>query len=142
MHSIVQERRKFGPLGFCIAYEFNTSDMQASMSFLETHMTQCQTLNTHYSWKAMQYMVCDVQYGGRITDGLDRELFNTYGLLWIQEQIFTPGYCFNNSVTEFSYCIPEATEHSKYLEEISNLPAKDSPPIFGLHTNADLTYRL
>jgi dynein heavy chain len=142
MHSIVQERRKFGPLGFCIPYEFNNADLQASLTFLEVHMTQCQTLNTHYSWKAMQYMVCDVQYGGRITDALDRELFNTYGLLWIQEQIFTPAYCFNNSVTEFSYCIPEATEHSKFLEEIDHLPPKDSPPIFGLHPNADLTFRL
>jgi len=45
-------------------------------------------------------------------------------------------------VTEYSYCIPEATEHSKFLEEIDHLPPKDSPPIFGLHPNADLTFRL
>jgi dynein heavy chain len=103
MHSIVQERRKFGPLGFCIPYEFNNTDLIASMTFLEVHMTQCATLNTQYSWKAMQYMVCDVQYGGRITDSLDRELFNTYGLIWIQDQIFNPGFCFNNAVLDFSY---------------------------------------
>jgi len=75
MHTIVQERRKFGPLGFCVPYEFNNSDLQASLTFLEQHMTQCGNLNQPYSWKAMQYMVCDVQYGGRITDGLDTQLF-------------------------------------------------------------------
>ena len=87
-------------------------------------------------------MVCDVQYGGRITDALDRELFNTYGSLWIQETIFTPSYCFNNLVTEFSYCIPEAVEHAKFMEDIEQMPGKDAPPIFGLHSNADLTFRL
>ena len=45
-------------------------------------------LNNPYSYKALQYMVCDVQYGGRITDALDRELFVTYGAMWIQEAIF------------------------------------------------------
>jgi len=143
MHTIVQERRKFGPLGFCIPYEFNFSDLQASLTFVEQHMTQCGNLNQPYSWKAMQYMVCDVQYGGRITDGLDRELFNTYGLLWIQEQIFTPGYIFivlQNQ--QYQYSIPEASEHVKFLEEIDMIPPKDAPPIFGLHSNADLTFRL
>jgi dynein heavy chain len=42
-------------------------------------MTQCGALSIPYSWKAIQYMVTEVQYGGRITDDLDRELFNTYG---------------------------------------------------------------
>jgi dynein heavy chain len=83
LHSIVQERRKFGPLGFCIAYEFNNSDLEASLCYLDKHMNQCATLNMAYSWKAMVYMVCEVQYGGRITDSLDRELFNTFGQMWV-----------------------------------------------------------
>jgi dynein heavy chain len=41
MHSIVQERRKFGPLGFCIPYEFNNADLQASLTYIEKHLTIC-----------------------------------------------------------------------------------------------------
>lgn len=33
-------------------------------------------------------MVTEVQYGGRITDDLDRELFITYGIMWLTEAIF------------------------------------------------------
>ena len=60
MHSIVQERRKFGPLGFCIPYEFNNSDLEASLGYIEKHLTSCTTLGTRHSWKAIKYMVCEV----------------------------------------------------------------------------------
>jgi dynein heavy chain len=87
-------------------------------------------------------MVSDVQYGGKITDGLDREMFGTYTEFWIQEQIFTPNYCFNQLITEFNYHIPDATEHVRFMEYINKMPSNDGPPIFGLHPNADLTFRL
>lgn len=87
-------------------------------------------------------MVCQVQYGGRITDDLDRDMFITYGQLWVQDTIFTPNYCFNPLVTEFNYHIPDAIEHPRFMEYIGKMPGKDNPQIFGLHPNADLTFRL
>ena len=142
MHSVIQERRKFGALGFCIPYSFNNSDLEASLLYIEKHLTMSQNLNMPLSFKAMVYMVSDVQYGGRITDGLDRELFGCYTQLWVQEAVFTPMYCFNQTVTEFNYHIPDATEHVKFMEYINKMPSTDAPPIFGLHSNADLTFRL
>lgn len=85
MHSIVQERRKFGPLGFCIGYEFNNSDLEASLGYVDKHLTLAMANNTQYSFRAIQYMIAEVQYGGRITDGLDRELFATYAMKWVNE---------------------------------------------------------
>ena len=142
MHSVVQERRKFGPLGFCIAYEFNNSDLEASLLYVEKHLTQTQATGSVMSFKALQYMTCDVQYGGRITDDLDREMFITYGNLWITEDVFKEKYCFNNLITEYNYHIPDFSEHTRYLEHIQTLPERDNPLIFGLNGNADLTYRL
>jgi dynein heavy chain len=39
LHSIVIERRKFGPLGWCIPYEFNNPDLEASLAFVEKYLT-------------------------------------------------------------------------------------------------------
>merc|ERR1719221_273480 len=141
LHSIVQERRKFGPIGWCVPYEYNNSDLDACLLFLEKHVSTSVMVGQPLSWVTIQYMVAEAQYGGRITDDLDRELFATYALKWFCEDIFRPNFAFHES-EHYSYRIPEGLDIQQYRESIDGIPPVDSPATFGLHPNADLTYRL
>jgi dynein heavy chain len=142
MHSIVLERRKFGPLGFTVPYEFNYGDLESSLLFVEKHMNYNFTHGIQQNdWLAIQYITCEIQYGGRITDNMDRQMFNTYGEIWLNEKILEKDYNFNDK-TDYKYCIPVSNEHSKFLEFVEKMPGQDSPAIFGLNASADLTFRL
>jgi len=145
LHSTVQERRKFGSLGWCIPYEYNNGDLTACILFLEKHL-----YNGTISWPTFQYMVCEAQYGGKITDTLDRRLFKTYTQVWLNEK--------TTSAEGFSFkpknpILPKNLENANYRVEsfeslpqwhtyINTFPEVDSPEVLGLHPNADLTFRV
>jgi len=142
LHSVVQERRKFGAIGWCVPYEYNNSDLDACLLFHEKHISSSLMVGQPISWDTVWYMVAEVQYGGRITDDLDRELFKTYTERWFRDDIFKQNFTFNSYQADYNYRIPEGMEIQQFREAIDTIPPVDSPLIFGLHPNADLTYRL
>ncbi|KAG6959530.1 hypothetical protein JG687_00008746 [Phytophthora cactorum] len=102
--AIVVERRKFGPLGFSVPYEFNAGDMGASLSFLERHLYT----SPSPSWPTVQYMVAEVHYGGSSFSFNPEVKLSTGGA--------TP-----SSGQLFNYCLPDSSMAE--IEEVKEVSA-------------------
>jgi dynein heavy chain len=137
LHSSVQERRKFGPIGWNIQYEYNQSDLSACVQFLQNHMIEMDAKKANQpTWATIRYMISSIQYGGRITDDMDQYLMDTYA-----DKYFHLGSLEPNHEIFPGYVVPDNTEISAFRAAIEALPQQESPEIFGLHSNADLTFR-
>lgn len=132
-HSMVQERRKFGPLGWNRSYEFNDTDMRISVRQLLMFVNE----NAEVPYDAIAYLIGQCNYGGRVTDDWDRRCLVATLDVFLTPDILLDDYRFNVDCPE--YFAPPAGDLEEYVEYVRSLPTYQRPGIFGLHANADIT---
>ncbi|XP_047030670.1 dynein axonemal heavy chain 12 [Helicoverpa zea] len=133
-HAVVQERKKFGPLGWNIQYGFNDSDFQISVMQLQMFLNQYEEIQ----YVAIKYLTGECNYGGRVTDDWDRRLIVTILDNYVNANVVNdPNYTFCDIGPQ--YGLPRRCEYQDYLKHIETVPVNPPPEVFGLHMNAGIT---
>ncbi len=136
LHSILLERRKFKTLGFNTPYDFNDSD------FLICHdlvIVLLDEYSNHTPFKALQYLIGQANYGGRVTDEWDRKLLGVYVEKLFGEEVLEDEFLLSD-LSE--YYIPRDGNLASYKSYIDHLPNIDDPAAFGQHPNAEISSQI
>lgn len=135
-HAVVQERRKFGALGWNILYEFNDSDLESSLTMLRIMLENYSEI----PWDALNYMTGEINYGGRVTDEWDRRCLLSILTRFLNEDVLTESYGFSDSGVYAS--LKDDCSLDDYMNYIASLPDIEKPELYGMHDNANITYQL
>ncbi|KAJ8968971.1 hypothetical protein NQ314_002003 [Rhamnusium bicolor] len=133
-HGVLLERRKFGPLGFNIPYEFTDGDLKICISQLHMFLLEYSEI----PFKVLTYTAGHINYGGRVTDDWDRRCLMNVLADYYNLDVVHVGYVFD--IFGFYTQIPTDTMFVDYMEYIKTFPINDHPEVFGLHPNADITF--
>jgi len=91
-------------------------------------------------YKVLKYTAGQINYGGRVTDDWDRRC-----IMNILEDFYSPRVVdeeFSFDDSGLYHQLPSTAEHAAYVGYIKTLPINDTPEIFGLHDNANITFAL
>lgn len=135
-HAVVLERRKFGPLGWNILYEFNESDRDCGLKTLDMFINREKV--GKIPWEAILYINGEITWGGRVTDCWDQRCLKTILKIFSSSVILQDGYTYGESN---KYRDPRKKTLTDYKEFTSNLPFDDDPEIFGMHENANIVFQ-
>ncbi|OHT16379.1 Dynein heavy chain family protein [Tritrichomonas foetus] len=133
--SLIQERKKFGPLGWNIIYEWSDSDFRVSTLQLRSLLK----LSGDVQWKALTHLVGHIAFGGRVTDDWDRRTLLSHLQKILCPEILQDGFAFDEQKL---FSVPEQRGFQNMLSHIAGYPTDDSPDVFGLHLNAQMAAQM
>jgi len=131
-HAVIQDRRKFGPLGWNIRYDFTDGDLSMCQRQIKMIIDEYDVI----PFKVIRVLCGEINYGGRVTDDKDRRLINNLLENYVRREVLHDDYSWSPSG---SYVMPHATTRDETVAHIRGLPSVPHPEIFGLHENADIT---
>lgn len=134
-HALVVERKKYGPLGWNIPYEFNDTDMDITAAQLELYLSSYKEI----PYKVLQQLTSVVNYGGRITDDKDMRTSDIIIADYFHPNILKDKHEFSRSGLYYSLTPDRDAPHQSYMEYIDQLPLSAEPEVFGMHDNANIT---
>jgi dynein heavy chain len=139
-HSVMCERRKFGPKGFNMKYPFSEGDLRDSSIVLQNYMEGAGG-SGKVPWDDLRYLIGEIMYGGHIVNDWDRLLCQSYLNHLLNEQLLDEAELFPYAEGKASFKCPHAATHDKYVEHIDTELPSETPLAFGMHPNTEIDFR-
>ena len=95
-------------------------------------------MNSLLILKQHRYTAGELNYGGRVTDSWDMRCVMSILNDYYGENVLREEHKFHES--GIYHQLHPDVKLSSYLGYMANLPTVDSPEIFGLHENANITF--
>ena len=130
-HAIVQDRRKFGSIGWNIPYAFTYEDFDVCRRQLKVFLDNYNVI----PFKVLNILGAEINYGGRVTDDKDVRLIKAILGRFVQEGVLQVGFALSESGIYKS--IADGSKED-YVNYIQTLPLNPEPEAFGLHANAEI----
>jgi dynein heavy chain len=136
-HAVILERRKYGPLGWNIPYEWMNSDFEASKLHVKMYIEEYEEV----PFQILQFLIGVINYGGRVTDDKDCKLISAILNKYVNDLVIDDLYKFDENGRYYAPNmegeVPECL--SRINEYLETLPLDDPPDVFGLNYNANIT---
>jgi len=134
-HAMVNERRRFGAIGWNVPYQFTPEDLSSSRTQLRSLLKAVDSgILSDVPYTAIRHLIAGVNYGGRITDDRDQRLMDA-----IVDRYFCKDLAEKKDpflLASDAYVRPDCESKQDFIDYAAALPFADTPDIFGLHENA------
>ena len=88
-------------------------------------------------YDTLRVLVAEINYGGRVTDDKDVRLIKALLEKYFTPEVMESSYSYSTSAV---YRTPEGQSLDDIKNYIKSLPLEDDPELFGLHSNANITF--
>jgi len=139
-NAVVQERKRYCPVGWTKRYEFSDNDLKHGLDTVDYWVDVAAAGRSNIApekipWSALRQILCHVIYGGRVDN-----MFDTKTLASFIEQFFkAEAYNEDFSLVQGELVtLPESNKYNDIMQWINSLPDDQPPTWLGLSPNAEL----
>jgi len=145
-NAVVQERIRYTPIGWSKVYEFNESDQRCTLDCIDEWLDSMGKNRDHVDpdkipWDALRTLISQSIFGGKIDNAFDNKILNSLVNQFFRPESYNVGFkLFEPAVgssEDATLVVPEARNHSDFVQWIKGIQLNETPAWSGLPNNVE-----